>query len=151
RPSTIPPTHIIWPEAAPPFPLSRVPEALAAIEQLTGGTKILLTGDVRLENNGDETKFFNSFDMFGSDGKLIASSDKFHLVPFGEYLPFETVMRRLGLTEVAADTGFSAGDTPKTFSVPKAPPVTPLICYEVIFPGEVTGDPRPGWLVNMTD
>jgi apolipoprotein N-acyltransferase len=29
--------------------------------------------------------------------------------------------------------------------------VGPLICYEVIFPQAVTGDPRPSWLVNMTD
>ena len=29
--------------------------------------------------------------------------------------------------------------------------MTPLICYEVIFPQAVTGDPRPFWLVNMTD
>jgi apolipoprotein N-acyltransferase len=35
--------------------------------------------------------------------------------------------------------------------VPGAPPVGPLICYEVIFPGNVTAEPRPGWLVNLTD
>src|SRR6185437_15718491 len=34
-----------------------------------------------------------------------------------------------------------------------APPVSPLICYEVIFPHAVTDPaaPRPGWLVNITD
>ena len=33
------------------------------------------------------------------------------------------------------------------------PPVTPLICYEIIFPGAVTvrGGQRPGWFVNVTD
>jgi apolipoprotein N-acyltransferase len=35
--------------------------------------------------------------------------------------------------------------------VPGAPPVGPLICYEVIFPREVTTAPRPAWLVNLTD
>jgi apolipoprotein N-acyltransferase len=35
--------------------------------------------------------------------------------------------------------------------VPGAPPVGPLICYEIIFPGDVTGTPRPAWLVNLTD
>jgi apolipoprotein N-acyltransferase len=73
------------------------------------------------------------------------------LVPFGEYLPFETALRSIGITEIAADTGFSSGSGPQTFSVPGAPPVGPLICYEVIFPQAVTSDPRPGWLVNMTD
>jgi apolipoprotein N-acyltransferase len=34
-----------------------------------------------------------------------------------------------------------------------APPVTPLICYEAIFPHEVVdpAEPRPGWLINVTD
>jgi apolipoprotein N-acyltransferase len=150
-PAEVPPDLIIWPEAAPPFPLTRVPEALAQVAQLTGGKRVLLTGDVRFAQEDGQTRAYNSFDMFGPKGKLIASSDKFHLVPFGEYLPFEQTLRRLGLTEIAANTGFSSGDGPRTFPVPGAPPVTPLICYEVIFPQEVTGDPRPGWLVNMTD
>jgi apolipoprotein N-acyltransferase len=82
---------------------------------------------------------------------LLGTSDKFHLVPFGEYLPFEDTLRSIGITEIAANTGFSSGPGPQTFSVPGAPPVGPLICYEVIFPQAVTGDPRPSWLVNMTD
>jgi apolipoprotein N-acyltransferase len=150
-PASVPPTHIIWPEAAPPFVLDRVPEALAEIAQLTVDSRILMTGDVRLEPEGSQTRYYNSFAMFGPRGKLIGSSDKFHLVPFGEYLPFETALRSMGITEIAANTGFSSGPGPVTFSVPGAPPVGPLICYEVIFPQAVTGDPRPSWLVNMTD
>jgi len=147
----VPVTHIIWPEAAPPFVLDRSPEALADIARLTGDTRVLLTGDVRIDQEGARTRYYNSFAMFGPHGKLLGTSDKFHLVPFGEYLPFETVLRSIGLTEIAANTGFSSGPGPRTFSVPGAPPITPLICYEVIFPQAVTGDPRPSWLVNMTD
>ena len=145
------PTHIIWPEAAPPFPLEQVPAALADIARLTARGAVLMTGTVRIEQNGGHPRFFNSFAMFGSGGKLLASSDKFHLVPFGEYLPFESALRSVGLTEIAANTGFSSGSGPRTFAVPGAPPVTPLICYEIIFPRRVTGTPRPLWLVNMTD
>jgi apolipoprotein N-acyltransferase len=150
---TVSPTHIIWPEAAPPFVLARAPAALDEIARLTGTSKVLMTGEVRVAPSvgGAPPRFYNSFAMFGAHGKLLAESDKFHLVPFGEYLPLENILRAIGLTEIAADTGFSAGDGPKTFAVPGAPPVTPLICYEIIFPGEVTGTPRPQWLVNMTD
>ena len=112
---------------------------------------MLLTGEVRIDGGGPGTRYYNSFAMFGPHGKLLATSDKFHLVPFGEYLPFEDTLRSVGITEIAANTGFSAGPGPETFSVPGAPPVGPLICYEVIFPNAVTGDPRPSWLVNMTD
>jgi apolipoprotein N-acyltransferase len=34
---------------------------------------------------------------------------------------------------------------------PGAPPFGPLSGYEIIFPGEVTAEPRPSWLVNLTD
>ena len=151
-PAAVAPTHIIWPEAAPPFPLTRQPEAMAEVAGLTADARVLLTGDVRIEQNqGEQTRFYNSFDVFGDRGKLLATSDKYHLVPFGEYLPFEKTMRALGFSEIAANTGFSSGDGPKTFSLPGAPPVGALICYEVIFPQAVTGTPRPSWLVNLTD
>ena len=150
-PARVPATHIVWPEAAPPFVLARSPEALAEIAQLTGDSRVLMTGVVRIAQEGAVTRFYNSFALFGPHGKLLGTSDKFHLVPFGEYLPFEDTLRSIGLTEIAANTGFSSGPGPVTFSVPGAPPMGPLICYEVIFPQSVTGDPRPSWLVNMTD
>jgi apolipoprotein N-acyltransferase len=125
---------------------------MAEVVTLTGGSRVLLTGDVRIEQKqGEPTRFYNSFDVFGRDGNLLASSDKYHLVPFGEYLPFEQTLRAFGFSEIAANTGFSSGDGPKTFSLPGAPPVGALICYEVIFPQAVTGTPRPSWLVNLTD
>jgi apolipoprotein N-acyltransferase len=150
-PGKVAATHIIWPEAAPPFPLAGVPEALADIAQLTGDSRVLLTGEVRIDATGPVTRYYNSFAMFGPHGKLLGTADKFHLVPFGEYLPYEQMLRSIGVTEIAADTGFSSGPGPQTFSVPGAPAVGPLICYEVIFPQSVTGEPRPAWLVNMTD
>ena len=154
-PAATQPTHIIWPEAAPPVPLQISQEALDHIAEVTGDSRVILTGDVRIEDTESagrrSRQFFNSFRMFGPHGKLLATSDKFHLVPFGEYLPFEERLRAIGLTEIAANTGFSSGPGPQTFPVPDAPPVGPLICYEVIFPQAVTGNPRPQWLVNMTD
>src|SRR4030042_638204 len=47
--------------------------------------------------------------------------------------------------------GFSAGRGPRLLTVPGAPPASPLICYEIIFPDEVTETPRPGWLLNVTN
>ncbi len=145
------PTHIIWPEAAPPFVLDRVPQALEEIANLTGDSRALLTGQVRVAEESGQRRFYNSFAIFGSHGKLLGTYDKFHLVPFGEYLPLEGILRSLGFSEIAADTGFSAGPGPKTLSVPGTPPFGPLICYEVIFPNQVTGQPRPAWFVNLTD
>jgi apolipoprotein N-acyltransferase len=69
-------------------------------------------------------------------------------------VPFANLLGRVGITKLTQGaSGFAAGDHPHLLPVPGAPPMSPLICYEVIFPGEVTdtGAPRPGWFVNVTD
>src|SRR5690606_16995013 len=85
--------------------------------------------------------------------EIRAAYDKVHLVPFGEYVPFRGLLERLGVRQlIALPGGFSPGTRLRTLTVPGVPPVGPLICYEVIFPGAVV-DPaeRPGWLLNVTN
>ncbi len=152
RPSKQQPTTIIWPEAAPPFVLTRSAEALDEIALLTGRDRTLMTGALRALRTDDRVRYYNSFYVFGHGGQLLEAYDKFHLVPFGEYLPFEDMMKRLGLSKVVGIEGsFSTGDGPHTLNVPGAPKVGPLICYEILFPGEVVGKDRPDWFVNVTD
>ncbi len=113
---------------------------------------MLLTGAVRGIRAADGLHFFNSLYIFAHGGELIATYDKFHLVPFGEYLPFSDLLTRLGITKlVDSPGGFTPGDGPHTYSVPGAPLVGPLICYEILFPNAVVGAVRPGWFVNVTD
>lgn len=149
-PAAQPPTHIVWPEAAPPVLLDG-PDVQADIAALTGESRVLMTGQVRIADESGRRNSYNSFAIFGARGQLIGTYDKFHLVPFGEYVPFGPLLRTLGITEIAASTGFSSGPGPRTMTVPGAPAVGPLICYEIIFPGDVTAEPRPAWLVNLTD
>lgn len=152
-PSKVAPTHIIWPESAPPFFLMRQPAALDDVALLTGTHSVLLTGAVRGALDADGVRYFNSLYIFGHGGQLLGTYDKFHLVPFGEYLPLKGVFGALGLSKLVDSPGdFTPGDGPHTFDLPGAPAVGPLICYEILFPGAVS-DParRAGWLVNVTD
>ncbi|MDE2184973.1 MAG: apolipoprotein N-acyltransferase [Alphaproteobacteria bacterium] len=150
------PTIVIWPEAAaiggPPYLLARQPMALDVIAQLTAG-RLLMTGALRGERDENgQARYYNSFYIFGGDGRLIATYDKAHLVPFGEYLPFEKTLGALGLSKLTEMSGsFSTGDGPHTYDLPGAPAVDPLICYEILFPEQVVGRRRPGWIVNVTD
>ncbi len=147
-----PVTHIVWPEAAPPFLLDRSAIALDEVADLTRGGRTLVTGSVRADRSIDKTSFYNALFIFGPGGKPVAVYDKFHLVPFGEYVPFADLLSHVGITKLTeGQAGFSSGDGPHTYRIPGAPDVTPLICYEIIFPGAVTPPQRPGWLVNVTD
>lgn len=146
------PTHIIWPEAATGFPVARSPEALEQIALLTKRGQTLMTGSDRVLRDEQGITAYNSLYLFAPNGGS-STYDKFHLVPFGEYLPFARLLKRLEISQFTVGPGFAAGDHPHVMIALPAPPVTPLICYEVIFPHAVVdpGEPRPGWLVNITD
>ena len=151
-------THIIWPESAFPFVLAREPQALASIARLMRG-KILITGAARSdETQGDErggrrTRIFNSIEVVQGD-KIIDFYDKIHLVPFGEYLPLDGLLRPLGVSHLVPGV-WDRGAGPRRLSAPGLPPMAPLICYEAIFPGEAlereAADKRPQWLLNLTN
>ena len=148
-----PPTIIVWPEAAPPFFIPAAPAALAQIRMLTPDNRVLMTGTVRAEQRADgRFIYYNSFFVFSHGGLLVGVYDKSHLVPFGEYLPLPRLLHALGLTKlIEMPDGFGEGPGPRTLDLPGAPKVGPLICYEIIFPGAVTGKERPGWIINVTD
>jgi apolipoprotein N-acyltransferase len=149
-------THLIWPESAFPFFLVREPDALSMIAEMLAPNTTLITGAAsRAEPVPDRSgiRAYNSIYVIDHNGAIIASYDKLHLVPFGEYLPFEDFLERLGLTQLTkVPGGFLAGEHRRKIAVPGAPEMLPLICYEIIFPGEaVPKGERPGWLLNLTN
>lgn len=151
-PASVQITHIIWSESAPSFLLDSSPDALRDIALLTGAQRTLLTGVARIESRDGERRFYNSFYVFGPGGRLGNVYDKFHLVPFGEYLPLASFFHSIGIDRLVNSPGvFSSGDGPRSLKIPGAPLGGPLICYEIIFPGAVTGAQRPGWLINVTN
>lgn len=148
-------THVIWPEAAMPFLPLEHPEALTAIGAMLPEGAILVTGALRRESfSSGEQKGFNSLLAFGDQGQLIATYDKAHLVPFGEYLPFNSVLSAIGFTKLTKGLGsFAAGNGKRPLlRIPGLPLVAGLICYEVLFPGEIIDrSSRPGVIINVTN
>ncbi|HEX3493840.1 MAG TPA: apolipoprotein N-acyltransferase [Methylocella sp.] len=152
-------TVLIWPESAFPFILSRDAGALAEIGAVLPQDTVLVTGAARADDEARRSasgraRYFNAIQVIASGGHILDSYDKVHLVPFGEYLPLQTVFDRLGLRQfVHIPGGFEAGSKRQLLVVPGLPAVAPLICYEAIFPGEVVpaGAARPGLLLNVTN
>jgi apolipoprotein N-acyltransferase len=84
----------------------------------------------------------------GRDAALLGVYDKSHLVPFGEYMPLRGL---IPIRMVQGGLDFSSGPGAVAMTVPGLPAFSPLICYEVIFPGAVAPATRPGWLLNITN
>jgi apolipoprotein N-acyltransferase len=152
-------THLIWPESAFPFVLSREPQALNSIANALGGRTTLLTGAIRVEGDLRDGKAYNALQVVDGRGQILDSADKTHLVPFGEYLPAGGLLTKLGIRQaIAMPGGFTAGSYRRPLSIAGLPSFQPLICYEAIFPGEVTPAEggsgritRPAFLLNVTN
>jgi len=147
---------LIWPESAFPFFLTREADAMAQIADLLSKGTVLITGSVRapdLPPGTRITRAYNSIYAIDHDGSILSIYDKLHLVPFGEYLPFQDWMEKIGFVQLTkVQGGFIPGTQRRTLEIPHAPRALPLICYEAIFPDEIaTRDDRPGWIVNLTN
>ena len=147
---------LIWPESAFPFFLTREADAMAQIADLLPQGTVLITGAVRapeLPPGVRITRAYNSIYVIDHDGSVLSVYDKLHLVPFGEYLPYQELMEKLGFVQLTkVQGGFIAGSRRRTMEIPGAPRALPLICYEAIFPADVTSrDDRPGWIINLTN
>ncbi len=144
-------THIIWPETAAPYVLANDASARAALARVVPPKGVVITGAIRTTRAGVKPfRVWNSLQAVDGGGNVVASYDKFHLVPFGEFVPFRRFLPLTKLTAGSVD--FSAGPGPRTLKIPGLPPMSPLICYEVIFPGNVLdAEDRPEWLLNLTN
>jgi apolipoprotein N-acyltransferase len=147
-------THLIWPESAFPYVVAHEPQALAAITHALQG-KVLITGAARLEGDGAgrRGRLYNAIQVF-ENGKVVDFYDKAHLVPFGEYLPLEDWLRPFGVTQLVPGI-WDRGEGARRLTAPGLPPMSPLVCYEAIFPGEVAPKNARGerakLLLNLTN
>lgn len=155
---------VVWPEGA-------IPDAIdnylapgtwtrAAIEGSLKAGQTLLVGAYRVEGTQADYRVFNSLVAVRrtSDGLEAAGVyDKYRLVPFGEFLPFDRLMGAWGIkTLVHVGDGFSAGPPPQPLHPAGLPVFQPLICYEGLYPGFTRNGAkasrtRPDFIVNVSN
>ena len=145
-------THVIWPETAIPYFIADDAARRRMIAAATPQGSALISGALRGVPLTDSAprKLWNSLHAFDAEGRIVATYDKTHLVPFGEYMPFRDILPVAKLTYGTTD--FSPGPGPRSLTVAGLPPFSALICYEAIFPAAVV-EPgkRPGFLLNITN
>lgn len=153
------PDVVIWPEGALPAPANELFAPGTWTEAAIAGAiqpgQTLLIGTYRGDTGPDGETYFNSLMAFTRTTaalRLVGVYDKHRLVPFGEFLPLESVLEALGVKELThVGDGFSSGPRPRPMTVPGLPPFQPLICYEGLFPGLPDGSVRAAWIVNVSN
>lgn len=145
-------THIIWPETALPFIVNKKSILLETIAKFIPKNGALITGVLRAnyQNDGSVDNLWNSIITITDSGDIYSYYDKSHLVPFGEYIPFRSILPLKKITEGTID--FSQGTGVKTISAPSLPSFSGLVCYEIIFPGHVIDQNNPPeFIINATN
>jgi apolipoprotein N-acyltransferase len=141
---------LLWPETAWPGFLAEDTGARVMLGWLLPNTAVLLAGSPEREVTADGTVYRNSVLAIAPDGSVLTRYAKHHLVPFGEYVPWRSVLPFQRLVESLGD--FLPGPGPRTLAFGPHPYAGIAICYEIIFPGHVVDDAiRPDWIFNATN
>ena len=119
---------IIWPETALPMMETQARPVLERVQSNLPPDVALLTGIVQRD---DQERYFNS--VIGV-GNVEGSYQKEHLVPFGEYLPLESVLRgAIDFFDLPMST-FTKGEHEQTPMQAAGINIGNAICYEIIYP-----------------
>ena len=104
--------------------------------------------------NGSK-KYFNSLSVYDDGLNLLNSYSKIKLVPFGEFLPFEGLLKSIGLNSLTNNyQSFSSGNQRNIITIKKKDfllKILPLICYEIIYSGKLFDNHDFDFIVNISE
>ncbi|WP_166360440.1 apolipoprotein N-acyltransferase [Pseudomonas akapageensis] len=123
---------IIWPETAVPY----LKESAQGYLDMIGGfasdrQSALITGVPVREIVHDQKRYYNGITVVGEgDGTYL----KQKLVPFGEYVPLQNLLRGLIAFFDLPMSDFARGPDDQALLQAKGYQLAPYICYEVVYP-----------------
>ena len=149
-------TIFVWPEGIlPEISQKELKEYSWLFNEKFSKNHLLIIG-INSEKINNETKeYFNSLSIYDNKLNLLNSYNKINLVPFGEFLPLEKFLRRIGLKSLTNNyQSFSKGDERKIIEIKQKNfflKILPLICYEIIYSGKLFSDYQFDLIVNISE
>ena len=123
--------------------------------QSFGENHLIGLGITKNELENEKYKFYNSFSVFDNKLNLIKDYKKINLVPFGEFLPLEKLLGIIGFKTLTHNIGsFEKGDSRQIIEVGKnfkKLKFLPLICYEIIYSGNLTKNYNFDFIINISE
>ncbi len=149
-------TIFIWPEGIlPEITQEELIEYSWLFDEKFNDLHLLVIGINRHSEKNGTKKFFNSLSVYDSKLNLLNSYDKIKLVPFGEFLPFENILKNVGLKSLTNNyQSFSEGKKRDIISLDKenfSLKILPLICYEIIYSGNLFKNFNFDLIVNISE
>ena len=144
-------TLFIWPEGAlSGYSYNDVTEFKNVISKNFSDNHYILFGINRL--NDEKGKYYNSLVIVNNEFEILQQYNKQKLVPFGEFLPFEKFLKKLGLKKITEGHGsFLKGDKQKNLIIENLN-ILPMICYEIIFTKLIQqANDRTNLIINISE
>jgi len=128
-------TLFIWPEGVfTGFNFDQIKQYKTLFEENFSENHLIILGSNTTQINSNDIDIFNSLIITNNKLEIIFQYDKTKLVPFGEFLPYENILGKVGLKKITEGYGsFSKGKSSDIFVIDNLK-LLPLICYEIIFP-----------------
>jgi len=149
-------TFFVWPEGIIPNTYQDELDLFNdIIEENFSENHLIGLGITDRKISDNDYKYYNSFSIFDNNLNLVDSYNKINLVPFGEFLPFENIFNKIGLKPITNKIGsFSRGNKRKIISLEnnnQKLKFLPLICYEIIYSGNLTKNFDFDFILNISE
>jgi len=146
----------VWPEGIlPDVTQEELTEYKNLFEENFSENHILIMGVNSNSKNSNPKKYFNSLSVFNNQVELLNTYNKIKLVPFGEFLPFENFLKKVGLRSITNfNQSFSKGKHREIIKIDKknfSLKFLPLICYEIIYSGELYKQQDFDLIINISE
>jgi apolipoprotein N-acyltransferase len=112
----------------------------------------IILGMNSVEKVDGRLKIYNSLVVLDNNANLLGKYNKNKLVPFGEFLPFENFLSKLGLKKITLGyQSFSSGKKRSLITINNKNFI-PLICYEIIYSGKIkTIGQNVNFIINISE
>ena len=149
-------TIFVWPEGIlPDISQKELVEYKWLFEKSFNDNHLLVIGTNTQVFESVNINYFNSFSVYDHNLNLLHSYNKVNLVPFGEFLPFENILKFIGLRVITNNyQSFSRGNKRDIIKINKGSfslKILPLICYEIIYSGKIFRDPNFDFIINISE
>ncbi len=148
-------TFFVWPEGVLPLTnINNIKFYQELFEQNFDDDHYILIGLNREETNNLNKSFYNSLAIIDNNANLLSYYDKKKLVPFGEFLPLENVLSKLGLKSLTNNyQSYSKGQNKKSLLNVNNIDLNFLatICYEIIYSGELNSKSDYDLIINISE
>ena len=150
------PTIFLWPEGIiPDSHLKDMKFYKNLFSDSFGKDDLIIMGLNSTENTNNKNLLFNSMAVFNNKLDVIQNYNKVNLVPFGEFIPFESALSLLGLKTITNDyQSFSSGNSRMPLHIKNNKfelNLLPLICYEIIYSGKLSKDKSFDYIINISE